>query len=351
MRDIDYDHTVPRRSEGTRQDLRPAQDWPEGRPFKLLSIDGGGIRGLLPALVLTELERRFLDGESIGRHFDMIVGTSTGGIVALGLGQGMPAREIAELYLERGERIFPPGNMITRRLRRLRNWTTYVHDRDVLEAELRRAFGDRLLDTSQVPLCIPSYEGRYAEPYIFKTPHHPDYRRDGRERLVDVGLATAVAPTAYRAIDRDGYTFVDGGIWANNPVMVGVVDALACFRIERRQMRVLSLGTGRGRVRIGRRTKAGGRLHWARHFFQAAMSAQSHNALGQAYLLLGKDLVTRLDGPETEELIEMDDVRRAIRELPGMAAAMVEANAGQIARDFLGAGAEPGRAAALNSAA
>ena len=70
------------------------------------------------------------------------------------------------------------------------------------------------------------------------------------------------------------------------------------------------------------------------------MSAQSHNALGQAYLLLGKDLVTRLDGPETQELIEMDDARRAIRELPGVAVAMVEASGSQIARDFLGAGAE-----------
>ena len=91
-----------------------------------------------------------------------------------------------------------------------------------------------------------------SEPYIFKTPHHPDYKRDGRQMAVDVGLATAAAPTVYKAIEKDGYVLADGGIWANNPIMVGVVDALACFLIDRRQLHVLSLGTGRTRLRMGR---------------------------------------------------------------------------------------------------
>ena len=79
-RDQAYDHTVPRRSEGTKQTQRSKQPWPADKPFRLLSIDGGGILGLLPCLMLAELEKRFLDGEPIGKHFDMIAGTSTGGI-------------------------------------------------------------------------------------------------------------------------------------------------------------------------------------------------------------------------------------------------------------------------------
>lgn len=335
MRDADYDHTVPRRSAGTRQDLRPAQDWPSDRPFKLLSIDGGGIRGLLPALMLAKLEERHLGGEPIGRHFDMITGTSTGGIIALGLGRGMRASEIAQLYLERGERIFPPANVVARQLRKWRGSFGTTHDRATLDAELRRIFGHATFDESKVPLCVPAFEGRYGEPYIFKTPHHPDYKRDGRERMVDVGLSTAAAPTVYEAVERDGYTFVDGGVWANNPVMIGVVDALTCYRIDRRQMRVLSLGTGRTRMRTTKRIRAGGRLQWAKHFVDAALAAQSHNALGQAYLLLGRDHVTRLDGPETENPMEMDDVRRSIAELPGIADAVLEAGHKQVARVFL----------------
>lgn len=342
MRDLDYDHTVARRSDGTRQTQRPVQPWPADRPFRLLSIDGGGVRGLLPALILTELERRFLDGSSISDHFDMVVGTSTGGIIALGLGQGMKASDIANLYLERGESIFPAPSVATQLWRKVSGWFGTSHNRAVLEAELRRVFHEELFGSSTTPLCVPAFEGRYSEPYIFKTPHHPDYKRDGRERLVDVGLATAAAPLVFSAIDRDGYTFVDGGIWANNPIMVGVVDALTCFAIDRRQLHVLSLGTGRRRVRISSRTKVGGKLHWAKHFSEAAMAAQSHNALGQAYLLLGRDRVTRLDGPETQEPIDMTDIRRAVREMPGLARAIVDGSGRDVAREFLGWTAESG---------
>lgn len=335
MREADYDHTVPRRSEGTRTTLRPAQPWPEGRPFKLLSIDGGGIRGLLPALVLAEIEQRYLGGEPIGRHFDMIAGTSTGGIIALGLGHGLSAREIAAFYIERGDRVFPPGNWITRPLRSALGWVGITHNRRILEAELRRILGHETFGNSQVPLCIPAFEGRYGEPYVYKTPHHPDYKRDGRERMVDVGVATAAAPTVYRAVERDGYALLDGGIWANNPVMVGVVDALSCFAIERRQLHVLSLGTGRERFRVGRWARVGGKLLWAGPFVSAAMAAQSHNALGQAGLLLGRDRITRIDGPETAELVDLTEVRRAVKELPGIARTLVEGMGKQVADQFL----------------
>lgn len=324
--DSSYDHTVTRRSDGTRQTLRPVQPWPENKPFRILSIDGGGILGLLPSLVLAEIEDRFLDGQPIGHYFDLMTGTSTGGIIALALGQGKRAKEISKLYLERGEFIFSPGNRLTRTFRGLRQCAIYAYNRDALENELRREFGLQRFGTSKIPLCIPAFEGRYGEPYIFKTPHHPDYKLDQHETLVDVALSTAAAPTYFAGLKRNGYAFVDGGIWANNPVMIGLVDALACFDIQRRQVHILSLGCGQETFRLGAVQRIGGFLFWAKTFKRAAMKAQSHNALGQAGLLVGRDHLLRIDAPESNKPIEMDDVRRAISELPNIARALADAS-------------------------
>src|ERR1700733_2495589 len=86
-------YTPPRRSEGTLQSVRAKQPWPQGKPFRILSIDGGGIRGVFPAAYLSEFENRFLSRRSIASYFDMIAGTSTGGIIALALAHGMTAAE------------------------------------------------------------------------------------------------------------------------------------------------------------------------------------------------------------------------------------------------------------------
>jgi uncharacterized protein len=288
----------PRRSDGTIQAQRVKQPWPKDRPFHILSIDGGGICGILPASVLAEIEGRFLKGESIATRFDMIAGTSTGGIIALGLGSGKTASEIRDIYVERGGTIFPRGNWLMRNLRKLRRIVRYKYDAKVLEGELYRILGQKLLGQSQVRLCIPSFEGRHGEPWIYKTPHHPDYTNDQHERMVRVGMATAAAPTYFRAFENDGYFMVDGGIWANNPVMNAVTDALSCYDIDRRQIRILSLGCGETSFKVTPRRSKGGLFHW-KDVISAAMRAQSKNALGQAYLLVGKDQVLRLDAPET----------------------------------------------------
>ncbi|MEO0486915.1 MAG: CBASS cGAMP-activated phospholipase [Pseudomonadota bacterium] len=335
-RDENYDHTVPRRSDGTRQTLRPVQPWPSDKPFKILSIDGGGILGILPCMILAEVEKRFLDGEPIGKHFDMIVGTSTGGIIALGLGQGKSAQEISRLYIERGRMIFP-GNRIMRWFRSWAGMFFTPYKRGNLENELRREFGDGLFGSSVMPLCIPSFDGRYGEPYVFKTPHHPDYKKDQFERLVDVGLSTAAAPTFFAAVKRNGYVFADGGIWANNPAMIGVVDALTCYDIDRTQIRVLSLGCGQEAYRMRWWHRVGGSLIWAKHFVSSAMRAQSHNAIGQTGLMIGRPNLIRLDPQDVPNRIAMDDVGRAIKEMPPIARTLVEGAGHQIADMFLGA--------------
>lgn len=332
--DSEYDHTVPRRSDGTRQTLRSVQPWPSGKPFKILSIDGGGILGILPCMILAEIEKRFLDGEPIGGHFDMIVGTSTGGIIALGLGQGKSAQEISKLYVERGRYIFP-GNRVTRWMRGRAGWALAQYDRTNLENELRREFGDGFFGSSSIPTCVPSFEGRYGEPYVFKTPHHPDYKKDRHERLVDVGLSTAAAPTIFAAVKRNGYVFADGGIWANNPAMIGVVDAMTCFDIDRTQIRLLSLGCGQETYRMRWWHRIGGKLIWAGAFVASAMRAQSYNALGQAGLMIGRSNMIRLDAPEVAKRIGMDNVDRALAEMPPVARSLVEASGHRVSQMFL----------------
>ena len=102
------DEGPPRRSSGALDCRRVPLSWPEDQPFRILSIDGGGIRGVYPATFLAGLEQRYLGGESVARYFDLIAGTSTGGILAVGLGAGITAVELRDLYVGRGCEIFPP---------------------------------------------------------------------------------------------------------------------------------------------------------------------------------------------------------------------------------------------------
>lgn len=332
-------YVPPRRSDGTLQKRRVQLPWPADRPFRILSIDGGGICGILPASVLAELEVRFLGGSSIAHYFDMIAGTSTGGIIALGLAHGKMAQEIRDIYLERGGHIFPPRSAIGRILRNVRRIARYAYDSRALEDELLRIFDDAPFGSARIRLCIPSFEGRHGEPWIYKTPHHPDYKKDRFESMVRVGLATSAAPTFLKALRNNGYIMVDGGLWANNPIMNALVDALSCFDLDRRQVRILSLGCGETSFKVDGAKAVGGLFQW-RNVFTAAMRAQSLNALGQAYLLVGKDNVVRVDAPECLSPIALDDYRRAKSELPLAARSLVECSGHRIEELFLSTGAD-----------
>lgn len=326
-------YVPPRRSDGTKQTHRKPLPWLKDKPFRILSIDGGGICGILPASVLAELESRYLQGRAIGECFDMIAGTSTGGIIALALSHGITAAEIRDIYVERGGNIFPPASGIARVWRRVRRLQRYPYERKPLQDELLRIFGDTVLGEARTRLCIPAFEGRHGEPWIYKTPHHPDYKRDRHASMVTVGLATAAAPTFFEALPNNGYVMIDGGLWANNPVMNALVDALTCFDIERRQVRILSLGCGETSFEVSDAKARGGLLHWW-NVYWAAMRAQSKNALGQAYLLVGKDQVIRIDAPESPHSIDLDDYDRAKVELPHMARSLVEAGAETLKNSF-----------------
>jgi patatin-like phospholipase/acyl hydrolase len=331
---------APPRSAGSLTQRRVAQPWPADRDFRILSIDGGGIRGIFPARVLAGLEERFGGGRPIAEHFDLITGTSTGGIIALALGLGRSPADIAELYEARGHEIFPPpaDTWLGRwraRGRNLRNYARYRYERDALQAMLTEVLGDARFGEARHRLCIPAMEGHHGEVYVFKTPHHPDYQRDQHETMLTVACATSAAPTYFQPLDAGGYRFVDGGLWANNPIMIGVVDALSCFDVPRHGVRVLSLGNDEDSFVVDdRQVRRGGKLAWAR-VIEAAMSLQSQNALGQARLLLGAERVLRLAPAGVTPPIPLDDWARARSELPALARDALDRYGERIAKEFM----------------
>lgn len=316
------------RSLGSLTKRREQLPWSKDREFRILAIDGGGIKGIFPASFLAEIEERFLGGESIAKHFDLITGTSTGGIIALGLSIGLPARDMANLYIERGKDIFPPAGAswwgrAKQRWLDARSFLHYRYDRAALSSLLATTFGEKRFGEAQTRLCIPSCDGRFGDVYIFKTPHHPDFKKDQHELMTTVACATAAAPTFFQPLDSGDFRFVDGGLWANNPIMVGLVDALSCFAIDPHQVKILSLGCGDEPYEVSDRMAAwGGKLLWTSAVI-GAMHYQSQNALGQARLLVGAERVLRIAPEIAVPPIRLDDWERAKEQLPSQAALAV----------------------------
>lgn len=331
----------PKRSSGALRRRRVPLPWPEDRDFRILSIDGCGIRGIFPATFLAGLEERYLEGASVVQYFDLIAGTSTGGIIALGLAAGLRAADLRDLYIERGCEIFPPiksgvvAGSVERRLRNTLQYFKFRYDRKALTRILVDTLGNRRFDQAQTRLCIPSFEGRYGEVYIFKTPHHPDFQKDASEQMTKVAAATAAAPTFFKPLQDGGYTFVDGGVWANNPVMIALVDALSCFSVPPGRVRILSLGCGDDPYVVDRpKILRGGFFAW-RDSIYAAMRLQSLNAIGQADLLIGADRIIRANASTSDNQIQMDDWTRAASELPGAAESSLDELGESISKAFL----------------
>lgn len=339
----------PRRSATALTTARQPLPWPEEREFRILSIDGGGIRGLFATRFLEVLEERYTGGRSVADYFDMIAGTSTGGILALGLGTGMTAGGLRRLYVQRGRHVFPyygPGcvNRVARAARCLWRLVKPGYRRRHLEGLLEETVGSRLLGTATTRLCVPASEGRYGEPFIIKTPHHPDFRLDASKTMTVVGLATGAAPTYYRAVLHRGYRLVDGGLFVNDPIMVGLSDALSCFAVPRRRVRILSIGSTASRQLVGRWRSTGGILAWSTAT-DALLRLQSLNAQGQASLLIGRDRIVRVEPPGALNGIALDDWKASVDKLIPAAEMMAEEDGAEVSGMFLDRRALPYRPA------
>ena len=273
--------------------------------FQILSLDGGGIKGIFSAAVLTHLEEDLnLD---IAEHFDLITGTSTGGIIAIGLGMGMHPSEILRFYVDKGPGIFANGLMIS-----LRHMWRKKHAPDGLENALKECFGDTLLGACRKRLVIPSYNIGEDDVYLFKTPHHEHLTRDYKVPLWKVAMATSAAPAYFPSFRNvDHIRLVDGGVWANNPTMVGIVEAVSMLNVPLESIRVFSLGTTSEVKGRHKSLDHGGLLQWAFEAVDVIMRGQSIGANTQAMHLLGPENVLRINPKVPDGLFALDRIKEA----------------------------------------
>ncbi len=275
--------------------------------MKVLSIDGGGIRGLIPALVLAEIERR--TARRIGECFDLIAGTSTGGIIACALAKPdpLPAAELADLYVEEGPRIFRRG--LLKRILSVEGLVDERYDDDGLNDTLARYLGEARLSQCRPAVMVTAYdiEGRFA--FFFRSPRaerDPTYDF----ALTDVARATSGAPTYFqpaRVTDVAGdrtYALVDGGVFAVNPALCAYVDVL---RAGAPPTLLASLGTGeQTRVYPYEKARSWGQLEWARPLIDIVFDGIADTVEFQLAGILG-DRYTRLQVALRDASGDLDD--------------------------------------------
>lgn len=273
--------------------------------MRVLSIDGGGIRGIVPALVLCEIERR--TGRRVAEMFDLIAGTSTGGILACALARpgALAADELLGLYSEEGPDIF--RRTWLKRLFSAEGLADERYEDDGLNDALQRFLGDAYLRECTTEVMVTAYDikGRFA--FFFRSERA---RRDPTYDfpLWEVARATSAAPTYFEpweATDVAGaraYPLIDGGIFANNPAMCALADC-AGKDVDL----LLSLGTG-SQIRPYDLHKARwwGQLEWARPLVDMVFDGLADTVDFQVASILG-DRYVRLQTPLDVAQDDMDD--------------------------------------------
>jgi patatin-like phospholipase/acyl hydrolase len=224
-------------------------------PYRILSLDGGGMRGIFTASALTALER---DLEvCIADHVDLIVGTSTGALIGLGIAAGKSPAEMLDFYEVNGPKIF-------RRPRRLSRPWRPKYDRTILDQLLLQEFGELTLNDLSTPVCITAHELVAGTTRVWKDDHHPDLSGGGRQLVWKVAAATAAAPTYFAPFQiNEADSHVDGGIWANNPAMVGVAEAVHYGGRRLEDIHLLSVGTTSRVFRVADHQEAVSMGAWA----------------------------------------------------------------------------------------
>lgn len=313
--------------------------------YRIFSLDGGGIRGMFPVAFLANLEEH-LD-EPIGSYFDLIAGTSTGGIIAIGLGLGLTAREIMAFYEEHGPAVFDQqhgrlGNAMRRTLRWALHWVNSKYSSQPLKDALREIFSDRKLGESKTRLVIPAWHPMLERVYIYKTAHHPRLETDYKSLAVDAAMATAAAPTFFPPhLTTDAIELIDGGVWANNPIGVAVVEAVGTLNWPRDRIKILSIGTTND---VQGPTRSNGKLSMASSLARLFLAGQSHSALGAAKILTGHGhnhtAIWRIDQIAPLGRYTMDDTAR-IAEMKDRAFAEAREQLPELRRQFCDRLAEP----------
>ncbi len=283
--------------------------------MKILAIDGGGIRGLIPAVVLADLERR--TGRRTADMFDLIAGTSTGGILACGLTRpgdgGAPAFTAADLiglYESEGPEIF--HRSLVKRIESVDGYVDERYDDVGLNAALRRYLDGTRLSQAVTDVFITAYEIERREAFFFRSSRartDPTYDFT----FVDTARATSAAPTYFepvRVSDVAGasrYALIDGGVFALNPAMCAFAELAAGGRRDEIEL-VVSLGTGSHTRRLPFEDVRGwGQLEWARPLIDVVFDGGAQTVDFELGELLGPERYVRFQTRLTEASDDLDD--------------------------------------------
>ncbi|MGB0681470.1 MAG: CBASS cGAMP-activated phospholipase [Magnetovibrionaceae bacterium] len=277
------------------------------RPFQILSLSGGGFLGLFSALLLEKLEDRF--GSPLANHFDLICGTSVGGIIALGLAAEESASDIRKALEMHGPRIFP-----TPFKRSLSLFRPMYKPEPLRDAIIEIVGQTMVLGDLQSRVLVPTVNLTKGGPSIFKTPHHPDLSENWRRTVVEVAMATSAAPTMFPTAVVGHSTYTDGGLFANSPDLLGALEAEKFLGVERGNISVLSIGTTTNRFSFESGDNRKGILPWLAglRVFNVMISSQQqavHHMMEHSY----GDRYVRLDyepSPEQSKGLRLDIANR-----------------------------------------
>jgi uncharacterized protein len=294
---------------------------------RVLAIDGGGIRGIIPALVLADVERRA--GRRVYELFDLIAGTSTGGILACALcaPDPLPAEQLVALYEEEGPQIF--DRSLWQRIRSAEGLLDEKYDAGALDRALERFLADKRLRDSRPDLIVPVYDMTEPGPYFFKT-------RRARENPAEdfalsvVARATSAAPTYFEPLPVANRALVDGGVFAVNPAMSAFAEVMRFQPTA--EVVLLSLGTGqRTRKRRYPDVRDWGLIEWARPILDVVFDGSSDAVDYQLRHALEDGRYWRLQVELTSASDDLDDATEEnLGRLRGHAEELIETRSADI---------------------
>jgi patatin-like phospholipase/acyl hydrolase len=271
--------------------------------FQILSLSGGGYLGLYSACILTQLEEQ--SGIPLGRRFDLICGTSIGGILALGLANEVPAADMQRAFEEYGEEIFssraPPRSRIGSFIDLGRKIFGAKYRSEPLAKVITGLLGtETTLEHAKHRVLIPAVNMTTGTPQIFKTPHHASLVRDLHLRSAEIALATSAAPTFFPLARIRDSLYADGGLYANSPDLLGLHEATHFLgQPSDADIHILSVGTTTSKLSLGHATgRDFGAINWMtdNRLFSTIISAQQQltdymvrHRLGDRYFRIDTD--------------------------------------------------------------